>query len=506
MPHPSEKSESQYNIVVNGRSTGSYSTLTLVGMIKSGLLTPKSLVWKTGMNDWTPASTIPELAALFSSQNQSDSAEATADSTGDMTNPAELKKEFVFDDIVSLSNEDLKKIVKAVNEEELIFALKEKKKDILYKFLYAFEDLRFFITDFIEMGSIFLDMSRYYQRRIVRVIRDLSETGEITVPEEFYFSHEHDNEVYIEEADVYDSYEFPRVCMDIFDCTRGIDLSVIKKNISKEDYDLALWPYRQTAPDFRKIQETQFRVLRKIKELKASGKIQGKWNFREREGGKSMSSGREKIFTFEDIPLLDDECLKTALRQTDISYISRALVDAEKAICVKIFSVLPEKGVAELKEEISAAEISDSGGIATSRRQILVNLQRTIEDTGSFSLPKGYRFMTSEEYIFSIEDYCLIKTRKPFVFEDFSLVGPKYIRRVCAHLKDKQEMLTNALRFTRNETQNQFYEAVGEELANSIKESLQTADESVATWGKCQLAQARIIWIYLMLEMCEKVK
>ena len=56
---------SQYNVAVNGQSTGPYTVQVLSQMVASGQFTKASLVWKNGMSNWQAAGEIPELASLF---------------------------------------------------------------------------------------------------------------------------------------------------------------------------------------------------------------------------------------------------------------------------------------------------------------------------------------------------------------------------------------------------------------------------------------------------------
>ncbi len=56
---------SQYNVAVNGQSTGPYTVQVLSQMVSSGQFTKASLVWKNGMTNWQAAGEIPELATLF---------------------------------------------------------------------------------------------------------------------------------------------------------------------------------------------------------------------------------------------------------------------------------------------------------------------------------------------------------------------------------------------------------------------------------------------------------
>lgn len=50
---------------VNGQSLGPYTVPDLQRFLSSGQLGPASLVWRQGLPDWAPASTVPELAVLF---------------------------------------------------------------------------------------------------------------------------------------------------------------------------------------------------------------------------------------------------------------------------------------------------------------------------------------------------------------------------------------------------------------------------------------------------------
>lgn len=56
---------SVYHVTVNGQSTGPFDESAISKMIASGLFTKESLVWKTGMSQWVPASSVPDLVKLF---------------------------------------------------------------------------------------------------------------------------------------------------------------------------------------------------------------------------------------------------------------------------------------------------------------------------------------------------------------------------------------------------------------------------------------------------------
>jgi len=55
----------QYNIAVNGQSTGPYTFDQLKQMAAQGQFTPQSLIWKQGMSGWSTAGTVAELLPIF---------------------------------------------------------------------------------------------------------------------------------------------------------------------------------------------------------------------------------------------------------------------------------------------------------------------------------------------------------------------------------------------------------------------------------------------------------
>lgn len=61
-PLPGQK---MYHVDMGGQSGGPYSVEQIRAGIASGQVTPKTLVWTTGMASWAAAGTVPELEALF---------------------------------------------------------------------------------------------------------------------------------------------------------------------------------------------------------------------------------------------------------------------------------------------------------------------------------------------------------------------------------------------------------------------------------------------------------
>jgi len=62
---PPPPTAAQYNIAVNGQTTGPFNITQLTQMVANGQFTPQSMVWKQGMAGWIAAGTIQELATLF---------------------------------------------------------------------------------------------------------------------------------------------------------------------------------------------------------------------------------------------------------------------------------------------------------------------------------------------------------------------------------------------------------------------------------------------------------
>ena len=56
---------SVYHVAMNGKATGPFNMQMLVQMACAGTLTPDSLVWKPGMDNWAKAGTVQELQTVF---------------------------------------------------------------------------------------------------------------------------------------------------------------------------------------------------------------------------------------------------------------------------------------------------------------------------------------------------------------------------------------------------------------------------------------------------------
>ena len=62
---PPVQEQSQTYLAVDGTQAGPFSNEELVKLAQNTILTPESLVWKTGMSAWAPASQVPEVNKLF---------------------------------------------------------------------------------------------------------------------------------------------------------------------------------------------------------------------------------------------------------------------------------------------------------------------------------------------------------------------------------------------------------------------------------------------------------
>jgi len=56
-----------YSVVVNGQATGPYDLATLKQMAIVGQFASSSLVWKSGMTEWTLAEKVDELKDVLAS-------------------------------------------------------------------------------------------------------------------------------------------------------------------------------------------------------------------------------------------------------------------------------------------------------------------------------------------------------------------------------------------------------------------------------------------------------
>ena len=55
----------QFNLVMDGKTTGPFTVPALLQMLTAGTFNTASLVWRQGMANWQAAGTLPELASLF---------------------------------------------------------------------------------------------------------------------------------------------------------------------------------------------------------------------------------------------------------------------------------------------------------------------------------------------------------------------------------------------------------------------------------------------------------
>lgn len=62
---PPVQEQTQTYLAVDGTQAGPFSDEELVKLAQNTILTPESLVWKTGMSAWAPASQVPEVNKLF---------------------------------------------------------------------------------------------------------------------------------------------------------------------------------------------------------------------------------------------------------------------------------------------------------------------------------------------------------------------------------------------------------------------------------------------------------
>lgn len=76
-----------YHVVRDGDSTGPFDRETLGHMAAAGALSAESYVWTDGMEDWTRAGDVPELAGLFAGQPPTEPAPSAAPSAAPNATP-----------------------------------------------------------------------------------------------------------------------------------------------------------------------------------------------------------------------------------------------------------------------------------------------------------------------------------------------------------------------------------------------------------------------------------
>lgn len=63
-PRP-QVAESVFYLVVDNAQAGPFKQEDIQLLVKKGLIKPDTLVWKTGMPQWLPASQVPEINKMF---------------------------------------------------------------------------------------------------------------------------------------------------------------------------------------------------------------------------------------------------------------------------------------------------------------------------------------------------------------------------------------------------------------------------------------------------------
>ena len=64
-PMPGTAPALAVHVALNGAQQGPFDFAQLQQMVQAGQLTPATMVWMAGLQQWTPASGVPALAVLF---------------------------------------------------------------------------------------------------------------------------------------------------------------------------------------------------------------------------------------------------------------------------------------------------------------------------------------------------------------------------------------------------------------------------------------------------------
>jgi flagellar motor switch protein FliG len=97
---------------------------------------------------------------------------------------------------------------------------------------------------------------------------------------------------------------------------------------------------------------------------------------------------KKRMFVFEDITLLDDRSTQRVLREVEIPDLALALKGTDETIKDKIFSNMPKRAAAMLKDELEfmgpvrAKDVEDA-------QQKVVNVIRQLEESGEIIIARG---------------------------------------------------------------------------------------------------------------------
>ena len=65
VPPPLASAGIQLYAAINGNQAGPFCEQELITLIRKGLVSNSTLVWKPGLSDWIPASQVPEVGKLL---------------------------------------------------------------------------------------------------------------------------------------------------------------------------------------------------------------------------------------------------------------------------------------------------------------------------------------------------------------------------------------------------------------------------------------------------------
>jgi len=102
----------------------------------------------------------------------------------------ELEKTiFLFEDIVFISDMDIQKILREIDQKELSIALCDAKEDVLHKFLNNMSDRagRMLVDEIIIQGKCNKEKVLMYRHAILSLIRELEDRGDLVIDRENSF-------------------------------------------------------------------------------------------------------------------------------------------------------------------------------------------------------------------------------------------------------------------------------------------------------------------------------
>jgi flagellar motor switch protein FliG len=97
---------------------------------------------------------------------------------------------------------------------------------------------------------------------------------------------------------------------------------------------------------------------------------------------------RQRLFTFEDLVILEDRDLQLVLREVDQKDLQLALRGVDEAVVEKILSNMSQRGAEMLREDMAASPPQRKAVVEEAQGKVVAAVRR-LEDAGSLIIRRG---------------------------------------------------------------------------------------------------------------------